>query len=51
MENKEGYSLRSGQVIGGIVAGSILGMTVGYMMRPKNKPMSMLKKGMKMMKL
>ncbi|MEL1135122.1 hypothetical protein AAC978_08040 [Desulfitobacterium sp. THU1] len=42
--------MKSGQVIGGIVAGSILGMSVGYMMRPKNKTLSMMRKGMKMMK-
>ena len=41
--------MKSGQVIGGIVAGSVLGMTVGYMMRPRNKTMSMMRKGMKRM--
>lgn len=42
--------MKQGQVIGGIVAGSILGMTVGYMMRPRSKAMSAMRKGMKMMK-
>ncbi|MGE4271543.1 MAG: hypothetical protein ACRKFN_03360 [Desulfitobacterium sp.] len=42
--------MKSGQVIGGMVAGSILGMTVSYMMRPKNKTLSMMRKGMKRMK-
>lgn len=42
--------MKSREVIGGMVAGSILGMTVGYMMRPKSKTMSMMRKGMRMMK-
>lgn len=42
--------MRSGQIIGGIVAGSILGATVSYMARPRNKTMSMMRKGLKMIK-
>lgn len=42
--------MKSGQIVGGIVAGSILGATVGYMMRPRNKTMSMMRRGMKMIK-
>lgn len=40
--------MNSRQIIGGMVAGSILGMGIGYMMRPKSKTMSMMRKGMKM---
>lgn len=42
--------MKSGQIVGGIVAGSILGATVSMMMRPRNKTMSMMRRGMKMMK-
>jgi gas vesicle protein len=42
--------LKSTKLIGGIVAGSVVGATVGYMMRPRNKAMSMMRKGMKMIK-
>lgn len=42
--------MKSGQIIGGIVAGSILGATVSMMMRPQNKTMSLMRRGMKMMK-
>lgn len=42
--------MKSRELIGGMIAGSILGVGVGYMMRPKNKAMSMVRKGMKMFK-
>lgn len=42
--------LKSGQMIGGMVAGSLLGVAISYMVRPRNKAMSLMRKGMRKVK-
>ncbi|MDA8227270.1 MAG: hypothetical protein M0T74_06100 [Desulfitobacterium hafniense] len=39
--------MKSGQLIGGLIAGSIIGAAVGFSMSPKRKSMSMMRKGWK----
>ena len=43
--------MKSGQLVGGMVAGSILGAAIGYMVRPRNKAMSLMRKGLKKVKM
>ncbi|HVJ50465.1 hypothetical protein [Desulfitobacterium sp.] len=39
--------MKSGQVVGGMLAGSVLGAAIGYMVRPRNKAMSLMRKGIR----
>lgn len=42
--------MKSGQMVGGLVAGSLVGVAIGYMVRPRNKTKSMMRKGLRMIR-
>lgn len=42
--------MKSKQMVGGMLAGSLFGAAIGYMVRPRNKAMSLMRKGMRWVK-
>lgn len=42
--------MKSKEMVGGMVAGSLLGAAVGFMVRPRKKAMSLMRKGMRRIK-
>lgn len=42
--------MKSGRMVSGVVAGGLVGAAIGYLVRPRNKTMSLMRKGLRRVK-
>lgn len=42
--------MKSGRMVSGVVAGGLVGAAISYLVRPRNKTMSLMRKGLRRVK-